>query len=50
MLTDFLRFDGPNVGTVIADIVVGGESQARHGKTVRTRGTGSEGIMAALTP
>ena len=47
-LTDFLRFDGPNVGTVISDIVVGVEAEA-DAETVRTRGTGPGGIMAGLT-
>ena len=46
--TDFLRFDGPNIGTVINDIVVGVEVKADAG-TVRTRGTGSEGVAATLT-
>ena len=46
--TDFLRFDGPNIGPVISDIVVGVKAEADAG-TVRTRGTGSEGIMATLT-
>ena len=46
--TDFLRFDGPNVGTVINDVVVGVEAEAKAG-TVRTRGTGSGGITASLT-
>ena len=43
--TDFLRFDGPNVGTVIDDIVIGVEAEAKAG-TLRTRG-GEE--MATLT-
>ena len=47
-VTDFLRFDGPNIGTVISDIVVGVEAEADAG-TVRTRGTGAGGIMAGLT-
>ena len=38
--TDFLRFDGPNTATVIDDIVVGVEAEAKTG-TVRTRGTDS---------
>ena len=46
--TDFLRFDGPNVGTVIGDIVVGVEVTAAVG-TARTRGTGSGGVTAKLT-
>ena len=46
--TDFLRFDGPNVGTVIGDIVVGVTAET-DAKTVRTRGTGPGGIMAGLT-
>ena len=47
-LTDFLRFDGPNVGTVISDIVVGVEAEA-DAETVRTRGTAPGGMMAGLT-
>ena len=46
--TDFLRFDGPNIGTVIGDIVVGVEAEADAG-TVRTRGTDSGGVTATLT-
>ena len=47
-VTDFLRFDGPNIGPVISDIVVGVTATAATA-TARTRGTGSEGIMAGLT-
>ena len=46
--TDFLRFDGPNVGTVIDDILIGVEAEAKTG-TVRTRGTDSGGETATLT-
>ena len=46
--TDFLRFDGPNTGTVIDAIIVGVEVEAEAG-TVRTRGTGSGGETATLT-
>ena len=46
--TDFLRFDGPNIGTVISDIVVGVKAKADAG-IVRTRGTDSDGITATLT-
>ena len=47
-ITDFLRFDGPNMDTVIGDIVVGVDVTAAEG-TVRTRGTGSGGVTAKLT-
>ena len=47
-VTDFLRFDGPNIGPVISDIVVGVTATV-DAVTVRTRGTGSGGIMAELT-
>ena len=47
-MTDFLRFDGPNIGTVINDIVVGVEVTSTVG-TVRTRGTDSGGVTATLT-
>ena len=46
--SDFIRFDGPNVGTVIDDILVGVEAEADTG-TVRTRGTASGGVTAELT-
>ena len=46
--TDFLRFDGPNIGTVIDDIVVGVKAKADAG-IVRTRGTDSGGVTATLT-
>ena len=47
-VTDFLRFDGPNIGTVISDIVVGVKVTTTVG-TVRTRGTDSGGETATLT-
>ena len=46
--TDFLRFDGPNIGPVISDIVVG-VTATGAAVTVRTRGTMPGGIMAELT-
>ena len=47
-VTDFLRFDGPNIGTVVNDIVVGVGVTTTEG-TVRTRGTDSGGETATLT-
>ena len=46
--TDFLRFDGPNIGTVIDDIVIGVKAKADAG-IVRTRGTDSGEVTATLT-
>ena len=43
-----MRFDGPNIGTVISDIVVG-VKVTPTAKTVRTRGTVSGGATATLT-
>ena len=47
-VNDFIRIDGPNIGTVISDIVVG-VKVTPTARTVRTRGTASEGAMATLT-
>ena len=47
-VNDFIRIDGPNIGTVISDIVVG-VKVTPTASTVRTRGTASGGAMATLT-
>ena len=47
-VNDFIRVEGPNIGTVISDIVVGVGVKTNAG-TVRTRGTDSGGETATLT-
>ena len=45
---DFIRVDGPSSAMVIGDIKVGVEAKVTA-VTVRTRGTGKDGVMASLT-
>ena len=45
---DFIRIDGPSSAMVIGDIKVGVEASVET-VTVRTRGTGADGVMASLT-
>ena len=45
---DFIRIDGPSSAMVIGDIKVGVEASVET-VTVRTRGTGTNGVMASLT-
>ena len=46
--TDFVRIDGQNSAMVIEDIKVGVAASAKA-ETLRTRGTGADGIMLSLT-
>ena len=45
---DFIRIDGSNTATVISDIKIGVTASAKAA-TVRTRGTGGDGVMVSLT-
>ena len=47
-MDDFIRIDGPSSAMVIGGIKVGVEASV-PAVTVRTRGTGADGVMASLT-
>ena len=47
-MDDFIRIDGPSSAMVIGGIKVGVEASVTA-VTVRTRGTGADGVMASLT-